>query len=551
MGKLEWNRARAAMGVTARAQTDAERRRPGDSSLGEGIGAEGGRPFAAVRALRIAAFTGAAGIALLLAACGPPGSSEQSPGAAVAGSSLHGARPRQEATPWALPLKYDAQQACVQHELFTNTILPAGKGEFGTDGLSATYWGKPHSRTEAPVATWPGYQPSWGKFQYDTYFGNPNDGSGNTPFAVTSDTGAPGSPTALRITAEPMPSPMQHDPVYGDGWTASNITANVVSPVAGGSITIPVGAANVTHQGWQSGIGRPPGAGGGEDDPQGVVFVGTVTAGGCTVNAQGQCTGGSTSITLSNVQYFEGGPGTNIPANADFQDWEFPDYYSGALDTDVNAQYGFFVARIRLPQPLPALSPAWWMLETGGVGNNNGKLLRSEWDVQEQFAADYGYELNAGNILWNSGSSGDYSYGCGSNCPAQNNTTQPGATGVYPFPKRERADYAADYHDFGVLISPGGPAFPTDYSCCNGVYVERGDPFAGTTFFLDGYPIRGHIGQPDLTQGSPDKEIMLMFQVAFPGSWLDPHSQGLKGNPWPQYMWVQWLRAYQPTKTPC
>jgi hypothetical protein len=451
-----------------------------------------------------------------------------------------------------LPLTYDAQQACINHLTFTNTVLPSGVGEFSTNGLDDAYWGANHSRTYSPVATWPGYQPSWGKFQYDTYFGNANDGSGNTPFAVEPDTEVPGSPTALRIMAEPMPAPMQNNPAYGDGWTATSIVANIESPPAGGSITIPVAQANVTHQGWKSGIGRPANSGGGgEDDPQGVVFVGTVTAGGCTVNAQGQCTGGSTSITLSNVQYFEGGPGISIPANSDFQDWDFPDYYSGALDTNVNQEYGFFVARVRLPRPKPALSPAWWMLETGGVGQNNGQLLRSEWDVEEQFADDYGRELNAGNILWNSGTSGDYSYGCGLGCPAQNNTTQPGATGVYPWPAKSHGTYHSEYHDFGVLISPGGPAFPTNYSSGSGVYVENGNAFAGTTYFLDGYPIPGHVNQPDLTQGSPDKELMLMFQVGFPGSWLDPNSRGLKAKFWPQYMWVQWLRAYQPTSTPC
>ena len=456
-----------------------------------------------------------------------------------------------------LPLAYDAKTACIDHLAYGNDVLPAGAGEFSTQGLNAAYWGAQHARTEKPVASWPGYQSSWGKFQYDTYFGNPGDGSGLTPFAVTRDGGAPGSPTALRIMAEPMPQRMQKNPAYGDGWTASNLATGIVSPPAGGSIPLGVERANATHQGWFSGIGRPKNTGGGgEDDPQGVAFVGKVTAGGCTVGSDGSCSGGSTSITLSNIRYFEGGPGTSIPAKADFQDWQFPDYYSGVLDTNVNQQYGFFVARIRLPKPLPALSPAWWMLETGGVGQNppgSQNLLRSEWDVEEQFGAAYGYDLNAGNILWNSGSPALHAYGCGMHCPGENNTTGPGATGVYPFrssPAALDADYASDYHDYGVLVLPGGPPFPKDYSGSYGVYVENGSPFAGTTFFLDGYPIEGHVDEPNLTQNSPDKELMLMFQVAAPGSWLDPNSLG-KTNPWPQDMWIQWIRAYKPSHKAC
>jgi len=455
------------------------------------------------------------------------------------------------------PLAYDAKTACIDRRVFRNDVLPGRAGEFATNGLDGAYWGATHSRTERPVATWPGYQTSWGRLQYDTYFGGPNDGNGHTPFAVTRDDDARGAPVALRIRAQPMPASMRNNPAFGSGWTATNLALGIVSPPVGGSITIPVVRANMTHQGWKSGIGRPRiTAGSGRDDPQGVVFIGTVTAGGCTVDRSGACTGGSTSITLSDVHYAEGGPGTGIPAGADFQDWTFPGYYSGALDTNVNQRYGFFVARIRLPKPLPALSPAWWMLETGGVGENppgSGNLLRSEWDVEEQFGAAYPDDLNAGNILWNSGSGAPYSYGCGLKCPGKNGATQAGATGVYPFgaaAKANDASYSAAYHDYGVLVSPGGPPFPTDYSGSHGVYVENNAPFAGTTFFLDGNPIVGHIGQPDLTQGSPDKELMLMFQVAAPSSWLDPDSRA-KNNPWPQDMWIQWLRVYRPTQDPC
>jgi hypothetical protein len=43
---------------------------------------------------------------------------------------------------------------------------------------------------------------------------------------------------------------------------------------------------------------------------------------------------------------------------------------------------------------------------------------------------------------------------------------------------------------------------------------------------------------------------MLMFQVAAPGSWLDPNSLG-KTNPWPQDMWIQRIRAYKPSHKAC
>jgi hypothetical protein len=422
-------------------------------------------------------------------------------------------------------------------------VLPAGVGEFATNGLVASYWGAPHSRTLAPIATWPGYEASWGQFQYATYFGNPSDGSGLTPFAIVNDTAAQTPTQALRIVAEPMPSPLAGNLKYAGGWTAANLTAPVTTPPVGGSLTVQLTSANAVHQGWSVGIGAPQGGVTRPDDPQGVALVGTVTSGGCTVNGMtGQCTGGSTTVTFNNITYTEGGPGVAIPSGTDFQAWTFQPYYSGVLDTNVNQQYGFFVARVRLPAPAPALSPAWWMLETGGVGTNptNKQLLRSEWDVEEMFANAYGNELNAGNILWNSG----LSWGCGLGCPAATNTTQAGATGVYPWPTT--GSPSSDYHDYGVLISPGGPSYTLSQTA--GVYVVNNNPYQGTTFFVDGNPVPGHIGGPDLTQGSPDKELMLMFQVGAPGTWLDPGSAGMTG---PAYMYAQWLRAYQPTTSGC
>lgn len=449
-------------------------------------------------------------------------------------------------------ISYDAKSACINHNLLTNNVLPPGVGEFATNGLEAAYWGATHSRSYAPAATWPGYESSWGRFQYDTYFGNPSDGSGLTPFSVVNDTAAITPTKAVAIVGEPEPSPIASNLKYAAGWTAANLTTGLTSPPAGGSLTMQLNGANLVHTGWNVGIGAPPGGVTREDDPQHVAFYGQVTEGGCSA-ASGPCTGGSSTITISNIVYSEGGPGVAIPNNADVQAWNFIDYYSGVLDTNVNQQYGFFVARIRLPQPLPALSPAWWMLETGGVGANpkgSSSLLRSEWDVEEQFANDYGYQVNAGNILWSSGSP-SIAYGCGEGCPSGTNATQSGATGVYPW--TSTGNYNTDYHDYGVTIFPacgGTPPFPTNYSgALGGVYVENNNPYCGTTYWLDGQPIPGHIGGPDLTQGSPDKEIMLMFQISGPG-WLDPKSAG-PSNPWPQYMMIQWLRVYQPTKTSC
>ena len=510
------------------------------------------RPEHSVASAAGATLVGALNVALWLSTCsgsvtGTPAAAAPVRVAAAAASARGG-----------FPLVYDAERACIDHRSFVNDVLPKGAGEFATHGLDESYWGASHARTHAPVARWPGYETSWGKVQYDTYFGTPKGDGGVEPIAVARDGEAPGTPRGVRISAQPMPAALAGNPRYGAGWTAARVAEDVLTPPAGGELTVRVDRVDVTHQGWKAGIGRPAGtAGSGRDDAQGVVLVGTVTAGGCTVDkASGACSGGSTTITLSQVRYYEGGPGMPVPAGTDFQNWSFPHYYSGTLDTNVDQQYGFFVARVRLPKPAPALSPAWWMLETGGVGANppgSTNLLRSEWDVEEQFGAAYGYDLNAGNILWNSGAGAVRAYGCGMQCPSANGTTQHGATGVYPFAATTTAaaDYHRDYHDFGVLVSPGGPPFPTDYAGTYGVFVENNAPFAGTTFFLDGYPIAGHIGQPDLTQGSPDKELMLMFQVAAPGSWLDPNSEALKGNRWPQYFWVQWLRAYRPTPAHC
>jgi hypothetical protein len=446
--------------------------------------------------------------------------------------------------PTGTAISYNATSACIEGKLYTNDVLPAGVGEFSTNGLNRAFWGGKKTRTVGINAgTWgPGFMTSWGRHQYDTYFGDSADGTGYDPFSVVTDTAVSGSPKALRIEAMPMPAPIATSltVLANDQWPVTSAGSGFAVPSQGGSLKVNVANPNAAQTGWHVGIGYSGAA---------ITFIGTLTSGGSAPSGNG--TGGSNPWTISNIHVYAGTPGTTVkPGSNDeggFRAYNFPQYYSGTLDTNVNQQYGFFVARIRLPKPAGGLSPAWWMLETGGVGTNAGQLLRSEWDIEEQFGPDYGTQLNAGNILWNSG---NHSYGCGLNCPAANNSTGPGATGVYPWPSTSSGDINTAYHDYGVLIAPGGPQFPTNYKSGGGVYVERNSTTTGTTFYLDGRPIAGHVGQPDLTQNSPDKELMMMFQVGSPGSWLDPYNS-MASNSWPQYMYAQWLRAYKPTSASC
>ena len=375
--------------------------------------------------------------------------------------------------------------------------------------------------------------------------GDSSDGLGYDPFAMVTDSGAAGSPKALSIKAMPMPSPIATSltVLANDQWQVSSSSSSFQIPSEGGSLTLNVVNVNGAQTNWKVGIGYAGAP---------IMFVGTLTSGGATPSGNG--TGGSNPWKISNIHIYAGTAGTTItPGSNDeggLRAYNFPQYYSGTLDANVNQQYGFFVARMRLPQPAAGISPAWWMLETGGVGKNAGQLLRSEWDVEEQFAAVYEYELNAGNILWNSGTPG-YSYGCGLSCATTNNTAAPGSTGVYPWPSTSSGNFNSAYHDYGVLIQPGGPSFPTNYSgSAGGNFVETGSPWVGTTFFIDGYPIAGHTGAPDLTQGSPDKELMTMFQMGAPGTWLDPHSTA-SSDSFPQFMYIQWIRAFKPSSGSC
>jgi hypothetical protein len=402
-------------------------------------------------------------------------------------------------------MSYNASTACIAHVQYTNNVLPVGEGEFSTNGLDRTYWGGPHTRT-VPVApatsgtqSWTGFQTSWGRHQYDTYFGDSSDGLGYDPFTITTDTAAPGSPTALRIMAMPMPAAIASNWTVVNQWLVGKPLAPFVVPAEGGSVTIPVDTPNGAQNNWTVGVGV-------KGSP--IAFVGTLSSGGAI---DGVGTGGSSPWTITNVHIMTAGsagqtvtPGSNDTGG--LRAYNFPDYYSGTLDTNVNQQYGFFVSRIRLPNYLPALSPAFWTLATGGVPLINGALNRDELDIEEMFGAAEGNALNANQILW------------------QQNTA-PEGKGVYPF---ANGTPQSDYHDYGVLITP-----------------------SGTSFYLDGNPISGDTGLPDGTQGSPDKEVMLMFQVGQPGTWLDPNSTALTGNSWPQYVWSQWIRIYKPTTNSC
>ena len=155
-------------------------------------------------------------------------------------------------SPTPSPITYNATTACIAGKQFTNNVLPAGEGEFATNGLDRTWWGRERGN---PIGgnQYSGFRTSWGRNQYDTYFGDVNDGvssPSDDPFYVGADTGAPGSPMGVRINAFPMP---QH-------------------------------------------------------------LIGNPQVGGAS-------------------------------------------YYSGVLDTPIDQQYGFFVARIRLPAPAPACRP--------------------------------------------------------------------------------------------------------------------------------------------------------------------------------------------------
>lgn len=397
-------------------------------------------------------------------------------------------------------MSYDSTKACINHGLYTNSVLPSGVGEFATNGLDRSYWGGTKTRTVGVNAgTWgPGFQVSWGRHQYDTYFSDSSDGLGLDPFYVGPDTSAPGSPQGLRISAMPLPSNLKNSltVMQNDQYQLTPASAPFPVPVEGGSLTVNVNNPGTAQNGWSVGMGYQGGA---------ITFIGKLTSGG---NVTQTNAGASNPWTISNIHIYSGTPGTIVtPGGNDeggFRSYNFPDYVSGVLDTNVNQQYGFFVSRLRLPNYLPAVSPAFWTLETGGVANTSTGLQRNELDIEEMFANTSGNALNQNEILWN--------------------TNSPAGVGVTKF---NYGAPQADYHDYGTLVTP-----------------------QGTSFYIDGNPTPGNVNLPNWTQGSPDKELMLMFQVGAPGSWLDGGSKGMS-NPWPLFMWSQWIRVYAPTTTSC
>jgi len=326
------------------------------------------------------------------------------------------------------PIVYNSGTACIAHKLYSNDVLPGGEGEFQTNGLDRTWWGRMRGNTVGGNQH-SGFGVSWGRNQYDSYFGDVNDGISlpqDDPFYVGPDIGAPGSPQGVRISAVPMPAHLVGNPKVG-------------------------GAS----------------------------------------------------------------------------------YYAGALDTPINQQYGFFVARVRTPAPAPGLSPAFWMLSNDGMPQGPHGPLNGEWDIQEMFGADYGNGQNAGNLQWNSGSAQPQNWGGAFDWPA---------TGI-----PEATTPSSDYHDWGVLLAPGGAVISANDYGAGGPGMVYGAPGTGVTNYLDGVPIFGHTGGADITSGQSWKELFAMFQVAPQGSWLgSPVAQNF-----PQYYWIQWIRAYRPTASPC
>jgi hypothetical protein len=334
--------------------------------------------------------------------------------------------------PLGTPIAYNATSACIYHTVYANNVLPAGEGEFGANGLDRTWWGRYRGdgTSTSQLGNWvSGVSTStWGRTQYNTYFGDKNDGlpGGHDPFYYGPDTGAPGSPKALRITA------------------------NVMFP-------------NL--------VGNP----GVDGEP----------------------------------------------------------FYAGMLMTPVKLTYGFIVARLRTPAPGPGLSPAFWVLQGQGVKAGPHGNLSDEWDIQEMFGSDVGNGMNQGELIWNSAAIGD---------PVQN---WGGSYNSLP----NGAIPSADYHDYGVLISPGGAPISSNDNGSGGPGLTYGDPSTGGTFFVDGQPVYGHTGGADinLTATSPGyKEIMAMFQVSSSG-WLG----GASSADLPASYWLQWIRVYRPTSAHC
>jgi hypothetical protein len=395
-------------------------------------------------------------------------------------------------------ITYDSGTACVAGAKYTNDVLPPKVGEFATNGLDRTFWGGPQTRTIGENAgTRPGFQTSWGRHQYDTYFADLSDGLGIDPFSVGPDTAAPGSPRALRIDAGVLPASIARSltVLANDQWQVTEATDAIKMPAEGDTLFVNVKDPNAAQNGFAIGMGYVNG-------PH--TWIGILESGGAVPS--GNRTGGANPWKITHIHVYAGAAGDALQPTDEggLRAYHFPTYWSGTLDTNVNQQYGFFVSRLRMPKFLPAVSPAFWTLATGGVGKDkDGQLIRHELDIGEMFGDTSGNSLNFNEIAWN----------------------QPWKAGVGVVPLS--FDPNADYHDYGVLLMPGN-----------------------VSFYIDGKPVPGDVNLPDWTQGSADKEIMLMTQIGGAGGWLDANSRGMS-NPWPVSLYAQWLRAYRPTTSGC
>jgi hypothetical protein len=332
-------------------------------------------------------------------------------------------------------LHYDAHVMCVNDVQYANDVLPQNAGEFTSHGFDRKFWGRMKARTIGENAgNWgPGFETSWGRHQYDTYFADSSIKLGLDPFAVLPDKAVHGSPRSLRISAGPLPSNISHslETLSNDQWQVTSATNPFRIPAEGGSIAIDVANPNSAQDGWTVGVGHVGAA---------ITFVGTLIRGGAKPSGNG--TGGSNPWTISGIHIYSGAPGMLVEPKDDggLRAYHFVDYWSGVLDTNVNQQCGFFVARLRLPPYLPGFSPAFWTLETGGVARDRDhNLIRNELDIMEMFGDTSGNALNTNEIAWNQNWKAD--------------------VGVTEFPN---GDPQAAHHDYGVLQVPGVTSFYID-----------------------------------------------------------------------------------------
>jgi hypothetical protein len=140
--------------------------------------------------------------------------------------------------PTGTAIAYNSSTACVYGKLYSNNVLPAGEGEFATNGLDRTWWSRYRGdgTQNKQLGNWvSGLATStWGRTQYNTYFGDEHDGvstPADDPFYYGPDTGAPGNPTALRISAKPMPAHLVGNPqVQGEPYYAGMLFTPVKLP---------------------------------------------------------------------------------------------------------------------------------------------------------------------------------------------------------------------------------------------------------------------------------------------------------------------------------